>query len=34
MWVNRDKEALESNQKKPDAEVASLREAMKLIGVS
>ena len=34
VWVNRDKEALESNQKKPEAEVANLREAMKLIGVS
>ena len=33
IWVNRDKEALESGQKKPDAEVANLREAAKLIGV-
>src|SRR6201997_1675728 len=34
VWVNRDKETLESNQKKPDAETKDLREAMKLIGVS
>ena len=34
IWVNRDKETLESNQKKPDAEVSNLREAAKLIGVS
>jgi 2-haloacid dehalogenase len=31
IWVNRSKEQLESNQKKPDAEVPSLREAGKLI---
>jgi 2-haloacid dehalogenase/putative hydrolase of the HAD superfamily len=34
VWINRHKEQLESNQKKPDAEVASLREAAKLLGVS
>jgi len=34
IWVNRSKEQLEPNQKKPDAEVTSLREAAKLIGVS
>jgi 2-haloacid dehalogenase/putative hydrolase of the HAD superfamily len=34
IWVNRHKEQLEPNQKKPDAEVPSLREAAKLIGVS
>jgi len=34
IWVNRDKETLESNQKKPEADVGNLREAMKLIGVS
>ena len=34
VWVNRNKDALESNQKKPDAEVSNLREAMKVIGVS
>ncbi|MBV9467104.1 MAG: HAD-IA family hydrolase, partial [Solirubrobacterales bacterium] len=33
IWVNRNKQALESNQKKPDAEVANLREAAKLIDV-
>ncbi len=33
VWVNRHKEQLESNQKKPDAEVASLREAAKLLGI-
>jgi 2-haloacid dehalogenase/putative hydrolase of the HAD superfamily len=32
IWVNRSKQQLESNQKKPDAEVASLREAAKLLG--
>ena len=31
IWVNRNKQALESNQKKPDAEVSTLREAAKLI---
>jgi 2-haloacid dehalogenase len=34
IWVNRAKDALESNQKKPDAEVPSLREAGKLISAS
>jgi 2-haloacid dehalogenase/putative hydrolase of the HAD superfamily len=33
IWVNRNKQALESGQKKPDAEVTNLREAAKLIGV-
>jgi 2-haloacid dehalogenase len=32
IWVNRTKQQLESGQKKPDAEVATLREAAKLIG--
>ncbi|MGI8592906.1 MAG: HAD-IA family hydrolase [Solirubrobacteraceae bacterium] len=32
VWVNRDDEALESGQKKPTAEVKSLREAAKLLG--
>jgi 2-haloacid dehalogenase len=34
IWVNRNKQELESGQKKPDAEVSNLREAAKLIGVS
>src|SRR5256714_9135811 len=34
VWVNREKESLESNQKKPDAEAKDLREAAKLLGVS
>jgi 2-haloacid dehalogenase/putative hydrolase of the HAD superfamily len=34
VWVNRNKQQLESNQKKPDAEVANLREAQKLLGIS
>ena len=34
IWVNRAKEQLEGNQKKPDAEVSSLREAAKLINAS
>jgi 2-haloacid dehalogenase len=34
VWVNRSKEQLESNQRKPDAEVHSLREAAKLLGVA
>jgi 2-haloacid dehalogenase len=34
IWVNRSGQELESNQKKPDAEVKTLREAAKLIGVS
>ena len=33
IWVNRNKQQLESGQKKPDAEVSSLKEAAKLIGV-
>jgi 2-haloacid dehalogenase len=33
IWVNRTKAELESGQKKPDAEVSSLREAAKLLGV-
>ncbi|MBV9195757.1 MAG: HAD-IA family hydrolase [Solirubrobacterales bacterium] len=32
VWVNRHKQPLEANQKKPDAEVSTLREAAKLIG--
>jgi 2-haloacid dehalogenase/putative hydrolase of the HAD superfamily len=31
IWVNRSKEQLEGNQKKPDAELGNLREAAKLI---
>ncbi len=34
IWVNRDKQELESGQKKPDAEVSNLREAAKLLGIS
>ncbi len=34
IWVNRSKETLESSQKKPTAEVTSLKEAAKLLGVS
>ncbi len=34
IWVNRSKQELEPGQKKPDAEVANLREAVKLLGVS
>jgi 2-haloacid dehalogenase len=34
IWVNRVKDQLESNQKKPDAEVPNLREAGKLINAS
>ena len=33
IWVNRSKQQLEAGQKKPDAEVASLREAAKLLGI-
>lgn len=33
IWVNRHGQVLEPNQKKPDAEVRTLREAAKLIGV-
>jgi 2-haloacid dehalogenase len=34
IWVNRHKEPLEQNQKKPTAEVHSLREAAKLLGAA
>ena len=34
IWVNRQKETLEPNQRKPDAEVHNLREAVKLLGIS
>jgi 2-haloacid dehalogenase len=34
IWVNRSKQTLEANQKKPDAEVGNLREAAKLLGVN
>ena len=34
IWVNRSHDALETGQKKPDAEVPSLREAAKLIAAS
>jgi 2-haloacid dehalogenase len=34
IWVNRTKAELESGQKKPDAEVATLRDAAKLLGVN
>jgi 2-haloacid dehalogenase/putative hydrolase of the HAD superfamily len=34
IWVNRDGDVLEASQKKPDAEVKSLKEAAKLIGIS
>jgi 2-haloacid dehalogenase len=34
IWVNRKKETLEAGQKKPTAEVANLREAAKLLGVT
>jgi 2-haloacid dehalogenase len=34
IWVNRNKEPLEPNQRKPTAEVASLLEAAKLLGVA
>jgi 2-haloacid dehalogenase len=34
IWVNRNKETLDSSQRKPTAEVANLREAAKLLGVS
>jgi 2-haloacid dehalogenase len=34
IWVNRTKQQLEPNQKKPDAEVANLREAAKLLGIT
>jgi 2-haloacid dehalogenase len=34
IWVNRNKEVLEPSQKKPTAEVATLREAAKLLGIA
>src|SRR3954454_1804695 len=34
VWVNRHKESLEASQKKPTAEVHSLREAAKLLGAA
>ena len=34
VWVNRKGETLDANQKKPTAEVKSLREAAKLLGIS
>src|SRR6202050_897892 len=34
IWVNRTGQVLESNQKKPDAEVKNLREAAKLVGIA
>ncbi|HXN39415.1 MAG TPA: haloacid dehalogenase [Solirubrobacteraceae bacterium] len=34
IWVNRTKEVLEPSQKKPTAEVVSLKEVAKLLGVS
>jgi 2-haloacid dehalogenase/putative hydrolase of the HAD superfamily len=34
IWVNRHKETLDSSQKKPTAEVATLREAAKLLGIA
>jgi 2-haloacid dehalogenase len=34
VWVNRNKETLDSSQKKPTAEVSNLREAAKLLGIS
>jgi 2-haloacid dehalogenase/putative hydrolase of the HAD superfamily len=34
VWINRSKETLEPNQKKPTAEVKSLLEAAKLVGAA
>jgi len=34
IWVNRSKQELEPGQKKPDTEVANLREAAKLLGAA
>jgi 2-haloacid dehalogenase/putative hydrolase of the HAD superfamily len=34
IWVNRTKQQLDAGQKKPEAEVPNLREAVKLLGVS
>lgn len=33
IWVNRTKQQLDAGQKKPDAEVSSLREALKIVGI-
>ena len=33
VWVNRSKQQLEGNQKKPDGEVSNLREAQKFLGI-
>lgn len=33
IWVNRSKAELEAGQKKPDAEVSTLKEALKLLGI-
>jgi 2-haloacid dehalogenase len=33
VWVNRTRQQLESGQKKPDAEVSNLREAVRLLGL-
>jgi 2-haloacid dehalogenase/putative hydrolase of the HAD superfamily len=34
IWVNRNKETLDSSQKKPTAEVKNLLEAAKLLGAA
>ena len=34
IWVNRNKETLDSSQKKPTAEVSNLKEAAKLLGIT
>jgi 2-haloacid dehalogenase/putative hydrolase of the HAD superfamily len=34
IWVNRNKQVLESSQRKPTAEVPNLREAAKLLGIA
>ena len=34
IWVNRNKETLDSTQKKPTAEVKTLLEAAKLLGAA
>jgi 2-haloacid dehalogenase/putative hydrolase of the HAD superfamily len=34
IWVNRSKQVLDAGAKKPDAEVATLRDAAKLIGIA
>jgi 2-haloacid dehalogenase len=33
VWVNRTKQQLDGGQKKPDAEVSNIREAIKLLGI-